>query len=216
MLSALIKVQPRKDGTVLDPLAIVSTKQKEKALAKGPKTDFAKTKVAKKPKDQKKADGVKERKPRKNKVVPASDNEDDEAEFSEFVPLENVPKDHYDGYVDEDVEMCGILSPEQDDVYNKKESEWSEFVKEEEERYAEEYETSSTTSQSVEGSLSASVDMDDDDGFDSFDTNSVDGDSFDPNDDDVFDYNHKKKEPKPPKMKTFSGIAIFEDPEWIP
>jgi hypothetical protein len=195
MLSALIKAQPRKDGNDTN-LAIVTTKRKEK---------------------KKKADGVKEKKPRKNKVVPASDNESDEVDFSEFVPLENVPTAHYDGYVDEDNEMCGILSPERDeDVYAKKESEWSEFVKEEEERYDEEYDTSSATSPSVEGSLT-SIEPDDDYGVDSYDSLSIDGDSLDPSDDDIFDsYSHKKKEPKQNKVKTFNGIAIFEDTDWIP
>jgi hypothetical protein len=208
MLSALIKAQPRKDGTVLDPLAIVTTRKKEKAPA--PK-DF------KNSKKQKKDGGVKEKKPRKNKVVPASDNEDDEADFSEFVPLDNVPTGHYDGYVDEDVEAeCGILSSERDeDVYAKKESEWSEFVKEEEERYDEEYETSSATSHSVEGSLT-SIDPDDY-GVDSYDSLSIDGETLDQSDDDVFDlYSYKKKDPKQTKTKTFSGIAIFEDTDWTP
>jgi hypothetical protein len=195
MLSALIKAQPRKDVAVSN-VAIVTTKRKEK---------------------KKKVDGVKEKKPRKNKVVPASDNESDEVDFSEFVPLENVPTAHYDGYVDEDVEMCGILSFEkEEDVYAKKESEWSEFVKEEEERYDEEYDTSSATSPSVEGSLT-SIEPDDDYGIDSYDSLSIDGDTLDQSDDDVFDlYSYKKKDPKQTKTKTFSGIAIFEDTDWIP
>ena len=199
MLSALIKVQPRGDGSVLDPLAIVN--KKEKAPAKG----------SKKPKEPKK---VKEQKrPRKCKVVPASDNEDDEADFSEFVPLKNAPKDHFDGYVDEEDDAdCGILSPEKDND----DSEWSEFVKEEEERYAEKYETGSSASQSVEGSLSSAIDPDED-----YDTLSADEDSFEQNDDDdVFDsfpFSRKQREePKQPKVKAFRGIAIFEDQDWIP
>jgi hypothetical protein len=199
MLSALIKAQPRKDGVVPD-VAIVTTKKGNDV------------------KKKKKAGGVKEKKPRKNKIVPASDNESDEADFSEFVPLENVPTEHYDGYVDEDNEPdCGILSFEKDeDVYAKKESEWSEFVKEEEERYDEEYDTSSATSPSVEDSLT-SIEPDDDYGINSYDSLSIDGELLDPSDDDVFDlYSHKKKEPKQTKTKTFNGIAIFEDSDWIP
>ncbi|AGE50252.1 transposase [Acanthocystis turfacea Chlorella virus Canal-1] len=217
MLSALIKVQPRKDGSVLDPLAIVPTKEAVKIATK--------TKAAKQPKAPKvpktpggkKVGGAKEQKrPKKTKVVPASDNEDDEANFSEFVPLENVPDSHYEGYVDEDAEAdCGIFSRENDGDEIRPDTEWSEFVKEEEERYEEEFETGSVSSQGVESSMSSTVDPDDY-GFDSLDVASTDDESFGQfGEDDDFAPLRKKKE-KEIKVKTFSGIAIFEDDDWIP
>lgn len=216
MLSALIKVQPRKDGSVLDPLAIVPTKEAVKPFGKAKAPKAPKEPKAPKAPKEKKVGGEKEKRPRKAKVVPASDNEDDEADFSEFVPLENVPKGHYEGYVDEDAEVeCGLFSNEKDDDEIKPGTEWSDFVKEEEERYEEEFETDSVASQGIESSLSSTVDPDDY-GFDSFDAASVDDDSFvHVGDDDDFTPSHKKKE-KEFKVKTFTGIAIVEDDDWIP
>jgi len=214
MLSALIKVQPRKDGSVLDPLAIVPTKEAVKISAKIKAPKAPKEKAPKAPKEKAPKVPKEQKRPRTTKVVPASDNEDDEADFSEFVPLENVPKSHYEGYVDEDAEVdCGVFSNDKDDDDIKPGTEWSEFVKEEENRYEEEFETSSVASQGVESSLSSSVDPDDY-GFDSFDAVSAD-DDFAPIYDDDFAPSHNKKE-KEFKVKTFTGIAIVEDDDWIP
>ncbi|AGE59846.1 transposase [Acanthocystis turfacea Chlorella virus TN603.4.2] len=208
MLSALIKVQPRKDGSVLDPLAIVPTKGTGKGFGKIKAPKQTKTSKAPKTPTERKAGG--EKRPRKTKVVPASDNEDDEADFSEFVPLESAPKDHYEGYVDEDAEIdCGILSQGKDDDDDKHDMEWSEFVAEEEKRYEEEYETCSVDSQGVESSLSSSVDPDD------YGFGPYDDESFSMGEDDEFSSSRKKKE-KEFKVKTFTGISVFEDDDWIP
>jgi len=213
MLSALIKVHPRKDGSVLDPLAIVPTKGAVGGSGKIKASKQPKAPKASKAANEKKEGGVKRQ--RKAKVVPASDNEDDEADFSEFVPLENVPKSHYEGYIDEDTELdCGVLSQEQGDDDVKQVVDWSEFVKEEEKRYDEEYETSSVASQDIESSLSSSVDPDDY-GFDTYDAPSTDDETFSLGEDDDFTPSRKKKE-KEFKVKTFTGISIVEDDDWIP
>ncbi|AGE57753.1 transposase [Acanthocystis turfacea Chlorella virus NTS-1] len=213
MLSALIKVHPRKDGSVLDPLAIVPTNGTVKGSGKIKAQKQPKAPKAPKTQNERKIGGAK--RPRKTKVVPASDNEDDEADFSEFVPLENVPKSHYEGYIDEDAEIdCGVLSQGRGDDDVKQDMEWSEFVKEEEERYDEEYETSSVASQGIESSLSSSVDPDEY-GFDTYDAPSTDDESFSLGEDDDFTPSRKKKD-KEFKVKTFTGISIVEDDDWIP